>query len=57
MGLMQIQFNDVMLEHNTLHEKLGACQRKCLGLEQEIIIKKRHLKKHLQGPLRQKRNT
>ncbi len=57
MGLMQIQLKDVILEHNVLHEELGACQRKCLGLEQETIINKRHLKKHSQGPLRQKRNT
>jgi hypothetical protein len=52
MGSMIIQLKDVMLEHDALHEELGACQRKCFRLEQEIIINKRHLKKHSQGPLR-----
>jgi phosphopantetheinyl transferase (holo-ACP synthase) len=35
MGIMQIQLQEVTLEHDALHEELGACQRKCLGLEQE----------------------
>jgi hypothetical protein len=37
MGLIQIQFKEVTLGRNELHEELGACQRKCLGLEQEVI--------------------
>jgi hypothetical protein len=35
MGLMQVQLNEVMLEHNALDEQLGACQRKCHVLKQE----------------------
>ncbi len=37
MGLIQIQFKEVTLRCNEFHEELGACQRKCLGLEQEVV--------------------
>jgi hypothetical protein len=30
---MQIQFKEVMLECNALHEELDAYRKKCIGLE------------------------
>jgi Mg2+ and Co2+ transporter CorA len=33
---MSIQLQEVTLEHNALCQALGACQRKCLGLKQEV---------------------
>jgi hypothetical protein len=34
MGVMQIQLQHVTLEHDALHEKLGACQRFNFRLKQ-----------------------
>jgi len=33
----------VTLEHDALSEKLNACQRKCLGLEQEVTYQQKAL--------------
>lgn len=33
---MKVEFNEVMLECDVLCEQLGACQKKCHLLEQEV---------------------
>jgi hypothetical protein len=41
--MMPIQLQEVILERDALYRALGACQRKCLGLEQEATNQQKAL--------------
>jgi hypothetical protein len=41
--MMPIQLQEVTLERDALYQALGACQRKCLGLEQEVASQQKVL--------------
>ncbi len=57
MGIMQMQFQEVTLKHDALHEQLVTCQTKCLGLDKMMSLSNKHSKRHLQGPLKGKKNA
>jgi hypothetical protein len=44
---MSIQLQKVTLEHDALCQALGACKRKCLGLEQKVANQQKALEEAL----------
>jgi hypothetical protein len=45
MGIMQMQLQEVPLQHNALCEQLATCQAKCLRLEQDVATQQQALQK------------
>ncbi len=52
---MQVQFNEVMLECDMLHEQLGACQKKCHVLEQEVVDQQKEVEEALTRAIKVKK--
>ncbi len=56
-GCNIIQLWEVTLECDALCEKLGACQRKCLGLEQEVAYQQKALEETIIKAIEAKKNA